>query len=162
MFQFTAFAPPKRYWLFKPVGCPIRIPTDQPLPAGPRQISSLATSFIATRSLRHPPGALALRVTTLYLCYLCIFFTPCKSKNYVPTYRSRLDPVLNKRSTIPIPYAPTRSRDDRLVIGSRKEVFQPHLPVRLPCYDLVLIASPTLDGSLHKGWATGFGCYRLS
>ena len=44
----------------------------------------------------------------------------------------------------------------------RKEVIQPHLPVRLPCYDLVLITSPTFDGSLHKGWATGFGCYRLS
>jgi hypothetical protein len=44
----------------------------------------------------------------------------------------------------------------------RKEVIQPHLPVRLPCYDFVLIAGPTFDGSLHKGWATGFGCYRLS
>jgi hypothetical protein len=44
----------------------------------------------------------------------------------------------------------------------RKEVIQPHLPVRLPCYDLVPIASPTFDGSLHKGWATGFGCCRLS
>ncbi len=44
----------------------------------------------------------------------------------------------------------------------RKEVIQPHLPVRLPCYDFVPIASPTFDGSLHKGWATGFGCYRLS
>ena len=32
----------------------------------------------------------------------------------------------------------------------RKEVIQPHLPVRLPCYDLVLIASPTFDGSLPK------------
>ena len=32
----------------------------------------------------------------------------------------------------------------------RKEVIQPHLPVRLPCYDLVLIASPTLDGSPLK------------
>ena|SRR5579884_1985897 len=29
----------------------------------------------------------------------------------------------------------------------RKEVIQPHLPVRLPCYDFVLIASPTFDGS---------------
>ena len=29
----------------------------------------------------------------------------------------------------------------------RKEVIQPHLPVRLPCYDLVLITSPTFDGS---------------
>ncbi len=30
----------------------------------------------------------------------------------------------------------------------RKEVIQPHLPVRLPCYDLVLITSPTFDDSL--------------
>jgi hypothetical protein len=29
----------------------------------------------------------------------------------------------------------------------RKEVIQPHLPVRLPCYDFVPIASPTFDGS---------------
>ena len=33
----------------------------------------------------------------------------------------------------------------------RKEVIQPHLPVRLPCYDLVPIASPTFDGSSPKG-----------
>ena len=32
----------------------------------------------------------------------------------------------------------------------RKEVIQPHLPVRLPCYDLVPITSPTLDGPLQK------------
>jgi hypothetical protein len=45
----------------------------------------------------------------------------------------------------------------------RKEVIQPHLPVRLPCYDLVPIASPTFDHSPRRtGWAMGFGCYRLS
>ena len=33
----------------------------------------------------------------------------------------------------------------------RKEVIQPHLPVRLPCYDFVPIASPTFDGSLPCG-----------
>src|SRR5690606_1856572 len=32
----------------------------------------------------------------------------------------------------------------------RKEVIQPHLPVRLPCYDFVPIASPTFDRSPHK------------
>jgi hypothetical protein len=41
----------------------------------------------------------------------------------------------------------------------RKEVIQPHLPVRLPCYDFVPIASPTFDHSLpHTGvgpWASG-------
>jgi len=45
----------------------------------------------------------------------------------------------------------------------RKEVIQPHLPVRLPCYDLVPIASPTFDHSPRKtGWAMSFGCYQLS
>ena len=33
----------------------------------------------------------------------------------------------------------------------RKEVIQPHLPVRLPCYDFVPIAGPTFDGSLPQG-----------
>ena len=33
----------------------------------------------------------------------------------------------------------------------RKEVIQPHLPVRLPCYDFTPIASPTFDGSLPCG-----------
>ena len=30
----------------------------------------------------------------------------------------------------------------------RKEVIQPHLPVRLPCYDFTPITDPTFDGSL--------------
>ena len=33
----------------------------------------------------------------------------------------------------------------------RKEVIQPHLPVRLPCYDFVPIAGPTFDDSLPQG-----------
>ena len=33
----------------------------------------------------------------------------------------------------------------------RKEVIQPHLPVRLPCYDFTPITDPTFDGSLPKG-----------
>ena len=32
----------------------------------------------------------------------------------------------------------------------RKEVIQPHLPVRLPCYDFTPIADPTFDGSLPR------------
>ena len=33
---------------------------------------------------------------------------------------------------------------------SRKEVFQPHLPVRLPCYDLAPITSFALGRSLRS------------
>ena len=32
-------------------------------------------------------------------------------------------------------------------IFSRKEVFQPHLPVRLPCYDLALVTNFALGRS---------------
>ena len=32
----------------------------------------------------------------------------------------------------------------------RKEVIQPHLPIRLPCYDFTPVINPTLDGVLLK------------
>ena len=44
----------------------------------------------------------------------------------------------------------------------RKEVIQPHLPIRLPCYDFTPIIYPTLGGWLLKGYLTDFGCYKLS
>ena len=58
------------------------------------------------------------------------------------------------------PTSETNSRPSSVLL--RKEVIQPHLPVRLPCYDFTPIADPTFDGSLPEGWATGFGCYQLS
>ena len=33
---------------------------------------------------------------------------------------------------------------------SRKEMFQPHLPVRLPCYDLALVIDLTLNSALQQ------------
>ena len=42
---------------------------------------------------------------------------------------------------------PTRQRTKL----PRKEVIQPHLPVRLPCYDFVPIAGSALDTSLPCG-----------
>jgi hypothetical protein len=44
-----------------------------------------------------------------------------------------------------------RVRRERVGGCSRKEVIQPHLPVRLPCYDFVPIADPTFDSSLPEG-----------
>ena len=47
------------------------------------------------------------------------------------------------------PHAPPpckQRRPGQLLL--RKEVIQPHLPVRLPCYDFVPIADPTFDSSL--------------
>ena len=43
---------------------------------------------------------------------------------------------------------PPKDRDSDL---PRKEVIQPHLPVRLPCYDFTPITDPTLDACLPQG-----------
>jgi hypothetical protein len=44
----------------------------------------------------------------------------------------------------------------------RKEVIQPHLPIRLPCYDFTPITSPTFDGSFLavKPPASGVASFR--
>ena len=47
-------------------------------------------------------------------------------------------------------------------VGSLKEVIQPQVPLRLPCYDFTPIIDQTVDGSLPKGWVTGFGSSQLS
>ena len=40
-------------------------------------------------------------------------------------------------------------------VASRKEVFQPHLPVRLPCYDLAPVTPFALGGSPPTSGARG-------
>src|ERR1700736_1081027 len=45
---------------------------------------------------------------------------------------------------------------------SLKEVIQPHLPVRLPCYDFTPLTGHTFGTSVPvKGSASDFGCTRL-
>jgi hypothetical protein len=51
-----------------------------------------------------------------------------------------------------LPHQPTGQQETVLL---RKEVIQPHLPVRLPCYDFVPIASPTFDHSPPYGLGHG-------
>ena len=67
----------------------------------------------------------------------------------------RIRPVTGNESIQRIAWT-TADPDSRrgrpgLVVLLRKEVIQPHLPVRLPCYDFVPIADPTFDGSLPRG-----------
>jgi hypothetical protein len=115
---------------------------------------------------------------------VCLVLTPTRPRGSTPSAQSAkgsTDEALpscvpnNRRSTseqrLPLngcqrnrlPGQHTRDEPVCLpVMLLRKEVIQPHLPVRLPCYDFVPIARPTFDSSLHKGWATGFGCCQLS
>ena len=49
-----------------------------------------------------------------------------------------------------------------ICLSSRKEVFQPHLPVRLPCYDLAPITSITLDRPLRSRPSSAPGFHGLT
>ncbi len=63
-----------------------------------------------------------------------------------------------QRPAVAITAHPERARPfvcDGRVLLLRKEVIQPHLPVRLPCYDFVPIASPTFDHSPPYGLGHG-------
>jgi hypothetical protein len=62
-------------------------------------------------------------------------------------------PHTGSQPSHPTPPQQKRSVDVKLLL--RKEVIQPHLPVRLPCYDFVPIASPTFDHSPPKGLGHG-------
>ena len=48
-----------------------------------------------------------------------------------------------------------REGEEVIVNYSIKEVIQPHLPVRLPCYDLAPVTGFTLGRSLPKGLGYG-------
>ena len=75
---------------------------------------------------RHPPYALT------YLTSLCSF--QCSDK------KGQKPSELNSETI----------RLTLEFILLRKEVIQPHLPIRLPCYDFTPIANPTFDGSFPK------------
>ena len=70
----------------------------------------------------------------------------------------------------PAPNPPHKADDEDQRPGGtttglpRKEVIQPHLPVRLPCYDFVPIADPTFDHSPQQEpvgpWASGVTNFR--
>jgi hypothetical protein len=82
------------------------------------------------------------------------FHTHPKGKQYQTSTRkhqacrrSTLEPLTSPSWNRPASVLQDQNSPERLL---RKEVIQPHLPVRLPCYDLVPITSPTFDGSLPK------------
>src|SRR3546814_17735370 len=106
--------------------------------------------------IRRPPRP--TRTDTLFP-YTTLFRSPGSSTNR----RQRHIPPTNRRSTneqcLPRHTRPRNRHHEQPPTPKcrgcyellRKEVIQPHIPVRLPCYDFVPIASPTFDGSLPQG-----------
>ena len=114
--------------------------THDPLLAGQvlSQLSYTPTGFFLT-SLRCPFGSLKIEQ------HCETFLSSCSLSRSVLNYL---------RYDMPVTACPCLHR---------KEVIQPHLPIRLPCYDLTPIIEPTFDSCLRLlGQLTGFGCSQLS
>ena len=117
---------------FPRVGSPIRVPPDLRPLAAPRGVSPLAAPFLGS-------WCLGIHRTPFPLLTTYGFVQFSRSPRGLP---------------------PSKMNSEASLL--RKEVIQPHLPIRLPCYDFTPITCPTFDGSLLPGWVTGFGCRRLS
>jgi hypothetical protein len=136
-------------------GFPIRRSAGQRLfSASPRLIAAV---HVLLRLLvpRHPPCALdILTVRTAW--------APKRSGRYYPYWPCAVFKVRRgaRRRTSAVRSLKTEQRRGRLSgrrarstsgLLPRKEVIQPQLPLRLPCYDFTPITSPTFDGSLPCG-----------
>ena len=157
--------PQKGMPCLRTAGCPIRTPTDLGPFAPPRGLSRPAASFIASGSqgiLRAPSLASRSSVSTRSL--VSAFLPSCQR-----TAQGESLLRVGCAGTIPPrrglkPHSPCPSRSvpastgpvlDSPACPSRKEVFQPHLPVRLPCYDLAPVTPFALDGSSPASGARG-------
>ena len=73
----------------------------------------------------------------------CLPFCFRRGRSQFPSLRS------GNRSLYVAPFPPvSRLQKPLTVFLHRKEVIQPHLPIRLPCYDLTPITNPTFGSAL--------------
>ena len=152
------------------VGFPIRKSRDQRLVSTSPALIAAAHVLHRLLAPRHPPCALVLLIEKNTLCVAMEF------SRYVGPKRPRENrPAkdgLSKLSSDCLRQGQRNSRrpgcsDESMKNNAihqrarshrsncsgipRKEVIQPQLPLRLPCYDFTPIINPTFDGSLPCG-----------
>ena len=149
------------------VGFPIRTSRDQRLVS--TYSGLIAAAHVLHRPLapRHPPCALRLLIMKNTV-YVAMEFSRCARTGTFARDRRTRSLKTQQRSTHEVDVRSRRvrhrtdsgrsraiKRADACRSNSsgipRKEVIQPQLPLRLPCYDFTPITSPTFDGSLPCG-----------
>ena len=159
------------------VGFPIRIPRDQRMVSSFPGLFAAAHVLHRLLAPRHPPCALRLLIVknTMFAAMEFSRCTRARPPHEKPPRGRSL--TTQQRATLEVDVRSRRARapDDlqhrcrpRSCTGlrpstepgacrskssgiPRKEVIQPQLPLRLPCYDFTPITNPTFDGSLPCG-----------
>ena len=174
MFQFRGF--PSYGYVFtircmtvNHADCSIRKSAHHSLLTAPRSLSQLTTSFFGSQcqGILHTL-LLALPFVSERICVCRIFlpdylkktcfFIDCRSSSRSFKYFSFLfsfqDALLRilflkypQNWTMSNPWTNLRMMLSRAFL-LRKEVIQPHLPIRLPCYDFTPVINPTFDSVL--------------
>ena len=140
-------------------GCPIRKSPDQSPLTAPRSLSQSSASFIASRcqGIRRAPVYAwqenLPRSISRYTLQFSIISNCRLSKN------DSSIPGVRENSIVCFEVSPKPAREG-IPCGLnllRKEVIQPLVPQRLPCYDFIPITTHTLGRRMPD-----FGCRRLS
>ena len=152
------------------VGFPIRRSRDQRLVSTSPALIAAAHVLHRLLAPRHPPCALVLLIEKNTLC-VAMEFSRCSGPT-TPIEKTALQDGLSKLSSDCLLRGRHNSRrpgcSDVIALKERqhqrarshrsncsgiprKEVIQPQLPLRLPCYDFTPIINPTFDGSLPCG-----------
>ena len=149
------------------VGFPIRRSRDQRLVSTSPALIAAAHVLHRLLAPRHPPCALRLLIVKNTL-YAAMEFSRCTPEpNVRPNEKTRrstaslsklssaiydeVDIVLGELVTGRIHHGRVAHRSNRAPVFPRKEVIQPQLPLRLPCYDFTPVTNPTFDGFLPCG-----------
>jgi hypothetical protein len=139
------------------VGFPIRTSRDQRLVSTSPGLFAAAHVLHRLLAPRHPPCALRLLIVknTVYCCY-GVFKVRAdrRPQRSPPRGRSLKTQQRDRRSRSTL--LPGELERVEQPAGEnpgipRKEVIQPQLPLRLPCYDFTPVTNPTFDGSLPCG-----------
>src|SRR5919106_380958 len=150
------------------VGFPIRKSPGQRLVSTSPGLIAAAHVLHRLLAPRHPPCALVLLIRK-NTCVAAMEFSRCARAGAHPTEKTRLEGRslktqqrarrgrrCSRRAHCPdgrghqTGWAPTGVKSSGF---PRKEVIQPQLPLRLPCYDFTPIIDPTFDGCLPCGLA---------
>ena len=157
------FIQPSKYTKFIRVGYPIRKSRYHRIFASPPGLSQLITSFIALQLLgiRHKP---IIRLTILSLPQAILSRTIWSDRLH--SLRFIIIPSLNCQTTKAGKSGKKEKERKRLANALcvhihfpkngipfvlQKEVIQPQLPLRLPCYDFTLLTKHTLGSDLPCG-----------
>ena len=114
-----------------------------PLSASPPEIYCfIFTNIILFVQTFAPPPSKSLR---LFSCAVALVYL--SSEKYIHLYASIHVYIFLHPAALTFDFATTIQQDNPYFFFLRKEVIQPHLPIRLPCYDFTPVTEPAFGRS---------------